>query len=153
MFSHMKTVNHDRSMRQDLAHGRDVGVPHIGAHRPDLPTERRRDGGQPGDQRRLGPIRQDGEDDETPCGQSSGDDDDVVPMALLEGNLVNTQHRKRRQHLPIDARRHPALDCAEGDIVASIFLLADVLDGAMDQLHQEVMFVGRRVQRFGHVPT
>ena len=79
--------------------------------------------------------------------------DHVVPMPLLEGNLVNTRHCERRQRFPIDARRHPALDRAEDDIVAGIFLLADVLDGAIDQLHQEVMFVGRRVQRFGHIPA
>jgi CYTH domain-containing protein len=37
-------VNHDRGMTQNLAHGRDVGVPHIGTHGPDLATEWHRNG-------------------------------------------------------------------------------------------------------------
>jgi len=139
----VKAVDHNPGLREQLPSSSDVGFPHIRTHAANLLTDGLRQRLEPGHERGLGAIRQDCQDNQAAAGEACGHDDDIIAMPFLERNLVNPQCRKRRQGVPING---VAIQRAEDDLVAGILLLADIFNGAIDQLDEEMVLVGAGVQ-------
>ena len=146
-------VDHNARFRQQLLDGADEGLPHIGTDSADLTSDVLWHRLEPGDEGGFGAIRQNREHDQAPALQACGHNGDVIAMSFLERDFVNPQSCEWRQRVPIDGGRNPARKRAENGLVAGIFLLADIFDRAVDELHQQMVLVGRGMQGFGLVPT
>jgi len=133
---HVKAVGHNRRMRQHLLRRRDIAFPQVRTDGRNRRLSRRRDGAQPGSDGGFPPIRQQGQDPYVACRELRGNDRDKVTVAFEERNLINPDHRKWCDRVPINAGRDPGVQDAQDRIVAHVFFAHDILDRAVHEHHE-----------------
>src|SRR6266516_3465970 len=75
-----------------------------------------------------------------------------VAMAFEECNLVDAQRHEWREGVPLNTSRDPAVKDAEERVSGDILFGLYIGEGAIDQLHDQMAFVGLGVQRIWVIP-
>ena len=108
---------------------------------------------QPGKHGRFQAILKNRQNVELPLCSQTGDDRDKVAVALGKRNLVNAKRDDWRKRGPIGGLGNPAIKDGEQGIVADVFLFSHVGQGCVDQLEDQMAFIGFSMQRSRVVPV
>ncbi len=150
---HMEAIHHNGRIGQGFLHRGDRAFPHVGTYRLDVLPMGFRNRLQPGRDRRLHAIRQYRQHQHASRCGLRGDNSDIVAATPGQGNLVNPQHGKRLQHVPVNTGGNLAIQDAQQRVITDIFPGDAIADGAVDQLNNQMPLIGFGMQRVGVVPV
>ena len=149
----MKVVDHDGRLQAHLLDGSDVALPDIGTDRPNAGLDGAGDALEPPNHGRLHPIGQHRQAVQLALLGLGADHSDKVAMPFEERNLVDAQPREGGQRVPLNPGGNPAVEDAHEGVIADILLDPHIGDRTVDQLEDQMAFVGFGVESLGIIPV
>ena len=148
----MIAIYHNHHWSQNFLDGLDVGFPHISANGVDSTLQSNRHTRQKGFDGFFVAGGQHRQHFHLTMLELSRDNDHIIITSFFQSDLIQPNHFQPVKRTPINLDGHITIDYPDHRFIAQIFFDGHILNGAIDQLQQDLLLIGFGMATFGMIP-